>query len=138
MRRRPKRLSASTSPLPAADAPNKVWAVDFQFDSDEQGKKIKIANLADEHTRECLASLVEPAIPASVSIQMPDQVAARRGYPAAIRCDNGPEFASTTLAGWADRHTGLCFTPPGTPWNNGHVESLNSPLRDEPLNLNSF
>jgi len=138
VKRHRKRVGVSTAVLPAADAPNKVWAVDFQFDSDENGKKIKIANLVDEHTRECLACLVERAIPAPALTRMLDQVVAQRGYPQAIRADNGPEFASQALAAWADGHAGLVFIPPGTPWNNGCVESFNSRLRDECLNVNSF
>jgi transposase InsO family protein len=115
-----------------------VWAIDFQWDSDETGRKIKIANLVDEHTRECLASLVERRIPATALTRMLDQVVATRGYPQVIRCDNGPELVSDALARWADGHTGLLFIPPGTPWNNGYVESFNSRLRDECLNINSF
>ena len=61
-----------------------------------------------------------------------------RGYPQAIRCDNVPEFVSDTLAGWAHSRAGLLFIPPGTPWNNGYVESFNARLRDECLNINSF
>jgi len=55
-----------------------------------------------------------------------------------IRCDNGPEFTSQALAGWAEDHAGIVFIPSGTPWNNGYVESFNSRLRDECLNVNSF
>jgi hypothetical protein len=38
-------------PLVAADAPNAVWAIDFQFDSTTDGKAIKIASITAEHTR---------------------------------------------------------------------------------------
>jgi len=138
VKRHQKRAGQSTVATPVADAPNMVWAVDFQWDSDETGRKIKIANLIDEHTRECLASLVERRIPAAALTRMLDQVVVVRGYPAAIRCDNGPEFVSQALADWAAGHAGLIFIPPGTPWNNGYVESFNGRLRDECLNINSF
>jgi len=138
IRRRRKRCGTSTAVTPVADTPNKVWAIDFQFDSDETGRMIKIANLVDEHTRECLASLVERRIPAAMVTRMLDQVVALRGYPAVIRADNGPEFTSQALAAWAEGHAGIVFIPPGTPWNNGYVESFNSRLRDECLNVNSF
>lgn len=55
VRRHRKRVGQSTAVTPIADRPNQVWAVDFQWDSDETGRKIKIANLIDEHTREYLA-----------------------------------------------------------------------------------
>jgi len=45
--------------LPVADAPNTVWAVDFQFDAAADGRPVKIASIADEHTRKCLGGLVE-------------------------------------------------------------------------------
>ncbi len=138
VRHRRKRLGASTTCVPVADGPNQVWAVDFQWDSDETGRTIKIANLVDEHTRQALACLVERRIPAVVLTRMLDQVVALRGYPEAIRCDNGPEFVSAALSDWAAGHAGLVFIPPGTPWNNGYVESFNSRLRDECLNINSF
>jgi putative transposase len=58
--RRRKRLGTSTAPdLPKADAPNRVWAVDFQFDATTDGRPVKIVSIIDEHTRECLGGLVE-------------------------------------------------------------------------------
>jgi putative transposase len=58
--RRRKRLGASTAPNPpTADAPNVVWAVDFQFDATTDGRPIKIVSIVDEHTRECLGGLVD-------------------------------------------------------------------------------
>ena len=82
VRRRRKRCGASTADLSIPDAPNKVWAVDFQFDSDETGRKIKIANLVDEHTRECLASLVERRIPAPVLVRIAQPGRRRARLPA--------------------------------------------------------
>jgi transposase InsO family protein len=138
VRRRRKRVGSSTINPPAADAPNRVWAVDFQWDADENGRKIKIVHLVDEHTREAVAGMVEHRIPAKTLTGLLDQAVATRGYPAALRCDNGPEFISATLASWAAGHTGLLFIEPGTPWNNGYIESFNGRLRDECLNINSF
>jgi putative transposase len=55
-----------------------------------------------------------------------------------LRCDNGPELACAAMADWAVRRVGLHFIPPGEPWRNGYVESFNSRIRDECLNINSF
>ena len=55
-----------------------------------------------------------------------------------LRSDNGPEFISDAMADWAGTRTGLFYIPPGSPWHNGYVESFNSRLRDECLNINSF
>ena len=115
-----------------------VWAVDFQFDADEHGRPIKICSIVDEHTRECIGGLVERSITADrLTAHLEDLVAAR-GAPAVLRSDNGPEFISEAMADWAGTRTGLSYIPPGSPWRNGYVESFNSRIRDECLNINSF
>ncbi|PNL18809.1 IS3 family transposase [Micrococcus sp. FDAARGOS_333] len=137
-RRRRKRVGSSSVDAPTADAPNVVWAVDFQFDADEHGRAIKICSIVDEHTRECIGGLVECSITADrLTAHLEDLVAAR-GAPAVLRSDNGPEFISETMADWAGTRTGLSYIPPGSPWRNGYVESFNSRIRDECLNINSF
>jgi transposase InsO family protein len=137
-RRRRKRLGASTANPTVADAPNKVWAVDFQFDATTDGRPIKIVSIVDEHTRECLGGLVARSITADALIDELDRIAASRGYPAVLRCDNGPELACAALADWAGERVGLSFIPPGEPWRNGYIESFNGRVRDECLNINIF
>lgn len=138
-RRRRKRLGTSTTTLaPTADAPNRVWAVDFQFDSTTDGRPIKIATIIDEHTRECLGGLVDRSITGDWLIDELDRVAQLRGYPTVLRCDNGPELACQAMADWAGDRIGLHFIPPGEPWRNGYVESFNARIRDECLNINLF
>jgi transposase InsO family protein len=139
IRRRRKRLGSSTAPdTPKADAPNRVWAVDFQFDSTTDGRPVKIASIIDEHTRECLGGLVARSITGDQLINELDRLASHRGYPAVLRCDNGPELACAAMADWAGEQVGLSFIPPGEPWRNGYVESFNSRVRDECLNINLF
>ncbi len=137
-RRRRKRVGSSTVDAPTADAPNVVWAVDFQFDADEQGRPIKICSIVDEHTRECIGGLTERSITADRLTAHLDDLVAVRGAPAVLRSDNGPEFISEAMADWAGTRTGLSYIPPGSPWRNGYVESFNSRIRDECLNINSF
>ncbi len=92
-RRRRKRLATSTTATtPTADAPNKVWAVDFQFDATTDGRPLKIVSIVDEHTRECLGGLVARSITADTLIDELDVIAAGRGYPRVLRCDNGPNW----------------------------------------------
>ena len=67
-----------------------------------------------------------------------EELVAEHGAPMVLRSDNGPEFISEAVAEWAGTRTGLSFIPPGQPWRNGYVESFNSRLRDECLNINSF
>jgi putative transposase len=137
-RRRRKRLGGSTAlNLPTADAPNRVWAVDFQFDATTDGRPIKIVSIVDEHTRECLGGLVERSITSEDLITELDRLAGVRGYPAVVRCDNGPELACSAMADWAGERVGLSFIPPGQPWRNGYAESFNSRVRDE-CNIHVF
>ena len=138
-RRRRKRLGASTaSGVPTADAPNRVWAVDFQFDATTDGRPVKIVSIIDEHTRECLGGLVERSVTGEDLIDELDRLASQRGYPAVLRCDNGPELACAAMLDWASDRVGLSFIPPGEPWRNGYVELFNSRVRDECLNINLF
>ena len=67
-----------------------------------------------------------------------EELVAEHGAPMVLRSDNGPEFISEAVADWAGTRTGLSYIPPGQPWRNGYVESFNSRLRDECLNINSF
>jgi putative transposase len=139
-RRRRKRHGASTAPSTViADAPDRVWAVDFQFDVTTDGRPVRIVSIVDEHTRECLAGMVERSITGEHLTEELDRLAAERGtYPTVLRCDNGPELACGAMADWATDRVGLHFIPPGEPWRNGYVESFNSRIRDECLNINSF
>jgi putative transposase len=138
-RRRRKRLGSSRAPdTTTADAPNRVWAVDFQFDSTTDGRPVKIVSIVDEHTRECLGGLVERSVTGDRLIDELDRLAADRGYPGVVRCNNGPELACTAMADWAGERVGLAFIPPGEPWRNGYIESFNGRLRDECLNIELF
>jgi putative transposase len=115
-RRRRKRLGASTTPNPpTADAPNVVWAVDFQFDATTDGRPIKIVSSVDEHIRECLGGLVERNITGRHLIDELDRLTVDRGYPAVLRCNNGPELACAAMAGWAGERVSLHLIPPGQP-----------------------
>jgi putative transposase len=120
-RRRRKRLDASTANPPKPDAPNRVWAVDFQFDATTDGRPVKIVSVIDEHTRECLGGVVARSVTADVLIDELDGIAAIRGYPAVLRCDNGPELACEAMADWAGERVGLAFIPPGEPWREGDI-----------------
>ncbi len=138
-RRRRKRVGTSTAAdRPCADAPNRVWAVDFQFDATTDGRPIKTRlDRRRAHPR----MPRRPGRPLDHRrrlIDELDRLAVQRGYPAVLRCDNGPELACEAMADWAGERVGLSFIPPGEPWRNGYVESFNSRVRDECLNINIF
>lgn len=134
-----KRAGVSSIPPVEADAPNVVWAIDFQFDSTTDGKAIKIASMIDEHTRVSLLHLVERSITAERLVTELEAVFAGAGTPPKVlRMDNGPELVSQALQQFCAGKVGLSYIPPGTPWNNGYIESFNNRLRKECLNRNHW
>ncbi len=136
---RRKRAGRSTTRSLVADAPDVVWAIDFQFDATTDGRPIKIANVIDEHTRQALGGQVARSITGEDLVIELGKIAAARGrWPVAIRCDNGPELICQALADECAGRVGLSFIDPGCPWQNPFVESFHGRLRDECLNLNHF
>ena len=96
-----------------------MWAVDFQSDATTDGRPIKIVSIIDEHTRECLGGRVDRSITSEDLIDELDRLTGQRGYPAVLRCDNGPELACAAMADWAGERVGLAFIPPGEPLLTG-------------------
>lgn len=134
-----KRAGISSVPPVAADAPNVVWAIDFQFDSTIDGKAIKIASMLDEHTRVSLLHVVERSITGErLVFELEKAFAAAGGPPKVLRMDNGPEMVSQALQRFCENKTGMVYIPPGSPWDNGYIESFNSRLRKECLNRNHW
>jgi transposase InsO family protein len=129
-----KRAGVSSISAIEADAANVVWAIDFQFDSTVDGKAVKIASMIDEHTRCSLLNIVERSITAErLVIELEGVFAAAGGPPKVLRMDNGPELVSQALQQFCEGKVGLSYIPPGTPWNNGYIESFNNRLRKECL-----
>ena len=109
-----KRAGVSSIPPIEADAPNVVWAIDFQFDSTIDGKAIKIASMIDEHTRESLLNIVERSITAERLVDELEKVfAAAGGPPKVLRMDNGPELVSQALQRFCDGKVGHVLHPAG-------------------------
>jgi putative transposase len=140
---RRKRARLGTSTVPAerrcAERPNQVWAVDFQFDTTTDGRLFKILNIVDEHTREALACHVARSIDADATVNVLDTIAAGRGYPEFIRCDNGPELTAHAIRDWCRASgAGTVYIDPGAPWQNPWVESFNARMRDELLAVEQF
>jgi putative transposase len=121
-RRKRQRLGTSTCPADrlAAEHPNHVWALDYQFDQTTDGRILKLLNVVDEHTREALAITVERRLDADATVAVLDRlVAERQTAPRFIRCDNGPELTANALRDWC-RFTGAgtSYIEPGSPWQN--------------------
>ena len=139
-----KRRRLGTSDVEAArltaQAPDHVWALDYEFDQTVDGQIIKILNIVDEHTREALTVLVDRHIDADKTVAVLDSIVSGRGrYPSFVRSDNGPELTSYVLRDWCRLSgTGASFIEPGTPRQNPYVESFGGKLRDEVLNTEIF
>ena len=121
------------------ERPNQVWAYDFVEDRTRDGRKFRMLNVVDEYTRECLAIRVGRQLRAADVIDVLSDLFIVRGVPGHVRSDNGPEFAATAVKGWI-KGVGArtAFIEPGSPWENGYVESFNGKLRDELLNAEVF
>ena len=118
---------------------NHVWSYDFLTEKLENGRQVKLLVVIDEFTRECLAIDVNRHIKGPDAVEVLRYLFAVRGEPDFIRSDNGPEFASEAVRKWL-KASGVktLFVAPGSPWENGYVESFNSKLRDELLNRELF
>ena len=118
---------------------NHVWSYDFVAERTSDGRSIRMLNIIDEYTRECLAIRVERKITASEVIDTLAELFITRGIPQFIRSDNGPEFVADILRQWLkDLGVQTAFIEPGSPWENGYSESFNGRLRDELLNGEIF
>ena len=122
-----------------AEHPNHVWAYDFVFDRTADGRKLRMLTVVDEYTRECLAIEVARRLTSQEVLAVLADLFVRRGPPTYIRSDNGSEFAARAVRQWLARvDVQTLFIEPGSPWENGYIESFNGRLRDEYLNGKRF
>lgn len=138
-RRRAKFPAALRQPLMPASAPNEVWSMDFVADALANGRKLRCLTIADDFTHEAVDIAVDHGISGAYVTRVLDQTACFRGYPTAVRTDNGPEFTSHAFIAWAQQH-GIrhLLIQPGKPTQNGYTESFNGKFRDECLNDHWF
>lgn len=124
----------------AAERPNHVWCYDFCFDQTMDGARLKLLCVVDEFTRECLLIRVERSIPAELVVESLASLAESRGVvPEHLRSDNGGEFVAGAVQAWlADAGAATLYIAPGSPWQNGFVESFHGRLRDELLDREAF
>ena len=118
---------------------NHVWSYDFVSAFTQDGRTVRMLNLIDEYTRECLSIRVERRLNSQDVIEVLAEAMIEHGIPEHIRLDNGPEFVAKELRKWLET-TGskTLYIEPGSPWENGYCESFNSKLRDEFLNGEIF
>jgi len=114
--------------------PDHVWSYDFMLERTHDGRAFRILNVIDEYTRECLAIRVERSLDHEDVQECLAELFCTRGVPTHLRSDNGPEFIANQLRQWLDRlGVQTLFIEPGSPWENGYIESFNGKMRDELL-----
>ena len=130
-------------PLVAALAVNQTWSMDFVSDAIARpgavSRRIKCLTVADDFTRECVDITADFGIGGDYVTRLLDRAATFRGYPKAVRTDNGPEFTCRAFMTWAQKH-GIehILIEPGSPTQNAYIESFNGTFRDESLDENWF
>ena len=121
------------------ERPNHVWSYDFVEDRTHDGRKYRMLNVLDEFTHECLAIRINRRLKAIDVIDVLSDLFILRGIPGHIRSDNGPEFVAKAVREWiAAVGAKAAYIEPGSPWENGYIESFNARLRDELLNGEIF
>jgi putative transposase len=134
-----KGTSANSCAVKKAEYINHIWTYDFMSDQTEDGRPLKLLTVLDEFTRESPAIEVGRSIRAKDVISVLDYLFMLRGAPRFIRSDNGPEFIAKAIKRWLKKnHVETLYIEPGSPWENGYIESFNGKLRDDILDRELF
>jgi putative transposase len=116
-----------------------VWAYDFVLTRTHEGRPVRLLTIVDEYTRESLMIRVARRLNSESVLECLASLFVYRGVPDYIRSDNGSEFTAKAVREWLGRvGVKTLFIEPGSPWENGYVESFNGKLRDELLNGEIF
>ena len=119
--------------------PGHVWTYDFLTDRTDDGRRLKVLGVLDEFTRECLALKVGRHFRSGDVIDVLEELVAEHGRPKFVRSDNGPEFIADAVKDWfGKRDIGTLFIAPGSPWENGYIESFFGGLRRDLMDLEIF
>jgi transposase InsO family protein len=116
-----------------------VWSYDFVQARTRDGRAFRMLTVIDEFTRECLAIDVARRLTSDDVLERLSDLLVRRGVPEHIRSDNGPEFTAKAVRDWLGRvGVTTLYIEPGSPWENGYIESFNGKLSDEVLDCEIF
>jgi len=138
-RKKRKHCVRQGQPLGVRTAANQEWALDFVHDAVGGGRAIRVLSVMDAFTRECLALEADTSFASRRVTRVLDEIAAERGAPEAIRCDNGPELTSRHFLAWCvERKIELRHIQPGKPQQNAQVESFHGRMREECLRVSWF
>lgn len=134
-----KRAIGTRAPMLVPLVPGERWSLDFVADQLEDGRRFRILTIVDDCTRENLALIADTSLSGVRVARELDRLIVEHGKPKMIVSDNGSEFTSNAILGWADRaRVEWHYIAPGKPMQNGFIESFNGRLRDELLNETLF
>ena len=134
-RRKVVRRGVSTGLPPRATHRNHVWTWDFIADATVRGGTLRMLTILDEHTRECHVLQADRALRSGDVLEWLQKAIAEHGAPEYIRSDNGSEFIARIVQRWLkEQRIKTIYIDPGSPWQNGFVESFHGRFRDECLN----
>ena len=118
---------------------NHVWTYDFVHERTHDGRALRMLTVVDEYSRECLAIKVSRRLNSGDVLKTMAELFIQRGVPRYLRSDNGAEMTAKAVRSFlADLGVGTLYIEPGSPWENGYIESFNGKLRDELLNGEIF
>ena len=138
-RKKLRRSFSRVTPVEVPTGPMQRWSVDFIRDSLRDGRRFRALTMVDDFSRECSAITVDTSISGQRVPRVLEELAQVTGLPEVIVMDNGPEFTSKAMLGWAQqRGVKLYFIIPGKPTQNAYIESFNGKFRDERLNQHWF
>lgn len=138
-RRKRIRRGHSTGLPTRAERRGHVWTWDFIADATQRGGALRILTILDEHTRECHVLHADRALTSEDVLEWLGNAVAEHGAPEYLRSDNGPEFIARKVQAWlAEKKIRTLYIDPGSPWQNGYVESFHGRFRDECLNREHF
>jgi putative transposase len=138
-RRARRRAIGTRTPILVQAKANARWSLDFVHDQLAHGRRFRILNVVDDVTRECLAAVPDTSISGKRVARELTLIVNARGKPQMIVSDNGTEFTSNAMLGWAKDHgVNWHYIAPGRPMQNGYIESFNGRMRDELLNESLF
>ena len=116
-----------------------VWSYDFVRARTRDGRAFRMLTVLDEFTRECPAIDVARGLTSDDVLERLSDLFVRRGVPGHIRSDNGPEFTAKAVREWLGKvGVTTLYIEPGSPWEDGYIESFNGKLRDELLDREAF
>jgi putative transposase len=134
-KRKVVRRGVSTGLPTTATHRNHVWTWDFIADATVRGGALKMLTILDEYTRECHVLWADRALKAADVLHRLQQATGKHGVPEYLRSDNGSEFIAQIVQRWLkENRIQTIYIDPGSPWQNGLVESFHGRFRDECLN----